>query len=147
MTWLLGHKLITVTTSGCSQKALKNGLCDKCWLLCKGDKGGELFVTNYNTCIPTTHLPLHGTVSVNLPPFIFCCHCWLAVPSLGRTTVSARSAVCVQLLCVVMSTLHSGSFTFRLPRLRFFYFLLKPLDMFSVFAHKCLLHLYSPFRK
>ncbi|KAJ4432765.1 hypothetical protein ANN_21404 [Periplaneta americana] len=39
MTWLLGNKLITVTTSGCSMKALKNGLCDKCWLLCKADRG------------------------------------------------------------------------------------------------------------
>lgn len=38
MTWLLGTKLITVTTSGCSMKALKNGLCDKCWLLCRSDK-------------------------------------------------------------------------------------------------------------
>ncbi|PSN43169.1 hypothetical protein C0J52_09893 [Blattella germanica] len=38
MTWLLGNKLITVTTSGCSMKALKNGLCDKCWLLCRPDK-------------------------------------------------------------------------------------------------------------
>jgi hypothetical protein len=39
MTWLLGNKLIKVTTSGCSMKALKNGLCDKCWLLCRADKG------------------------------------------------------------------------------------------------------------
>jgi hypothetical protein len=39
MTWLLGNKLIKVTTSGCSVKALKNGLCDKCWLLCRADKG------------------------------------------------------------------------------------------------------------
>ncbi|KAJ9583770.1 hypothetical protein L9F63_021894, partial [Diploptera punctata] len=38
MTWLMGTKLITVTTSGCSMKALKNGLCDKCWLLCRSDK-------------------------------------------------------------------------------------------------------------
>lgn len=37
-TWLLGHKLITVTTSGCSQKPLKNNLCDRCWMVCKSDK-------------------------------------------------------------------------------------------------------------
>lgn len=42
MTWLLGNKLITVTTSGCSMKALKNGLCDKCWLLCRADKGENM---------------------------------------------------------------------------------------------------------
>lgn len=35
MTWLLGNKVITVTTSGCSQKALKQGLCDKCLALCR----------------------------------------------------------------------------------------------------------------
>lgn len=42
MTWLLGNKLITVTTSGCSMKALKSGLCDKCWLLCRADKGENM---------------------------------------------------------------------------------------------------------
>ncbi|XP_072397243.1 tuberin [Diabrotica undecimpunctata] len=34
MCWLLGNKIITITTSGCSKKILKNGLCDKCWSLC-----------------------------------------------------------------------------------------------------------------
>lgn len=34
MCWLVGNKLVTVTTSGCSQKVLKNGLCDKCWVHC-----------------------------------------------------------------------------------------------------------------
>nr|CAD7432433.1 unnamed protein product [Timema monikensis] len=38
MTWILGNRVITVTTSGCSQKVLKNGLCDKCWMLCRPDK-------------------------------------------------------------------------------------------------------------
>ncbi|KAK7793760.1 hypothetical protein R5R35_000957 [Gryllus longicercus] len=38
MTWLVGNRLITVTTSGCSQKALKNGVCDKCWMLCRTEK-------------------------------------------------------------------------------------------------------------
>lgn len=35
MTWLIGHKLITVTTSECSNKAMKSGLCDNCWAMCK----------------------------------------------------------------------------------------------------------------
>lgn len=30
-TWLVGHSLITITTSGCSLTPLKNGLCDKCY--------------------------------------------------------------------------------------------------------------------
>ncbi|KAJ8945060.1 hypothetical protein NQ314_009327 [Rhamnusium bicolor] len=34
MCWLIGNKLVTVTTSGCSQKVLKHGLCDKCWTFC-----------------------------------------------------------------------------------------------------------------
>ncbi|XP_066593113.1 tuberin [Prorops nasuta] len=37
MTWLLGNKLITVTTSGCSNKALRGGLCDNCWSACKSN--------------------------------------------------------------------------------------------------------------
>ncbi|XP_059490501.1 tuberin isoform X2 [Neocloeon triangulifer] len=40
MTWLLGHKLITVTTSNCSLKAIKSGLCDKCLQSCRLDKSG-----------------------------------------------------------------------------------------------------------
>lgn len=39
MTWLLGNKLITVTTSGCSQKPIRNDLCDRCNHLCRLDKG------------------------------------------------------------------------------------------------------------
>ncbi|XP_071440421.1 tuberin-like [Hetaerina americana] len=38
MTWILGNKVITVTTSGYSQKPLKNGLCEKCWMLFKAEK-------------------------------------------------------------------------------------------------------------
>ncbi|XP_037872619.1 tuberin isoform X4 [Bombyx mori] len=35
MTWLVGHKLVTITTSGCLQNSLKQGLCDRCAALCK----------------------------------------------------------------------------------------------------------------
>lgn len=41
MTWLVGNRLITVTTSGCAQIPLKYGLCDKCWNMCKMDREGE----------------------------------------------------------------------------------------------------------
>ncbi|KAK4874613.1 hypothetical protein RN001_013973 [Aquatica leii] len=37
-TWFLGNKLITITTSGCTQKALRNGLCDKCLTMCRLDR-------------------------------------------------------------------------------------------------------------
>lgn len=33
-TWLLGTKLITITTSGCTQKPVKSGLCGKCYQSC-----------------------------------------------------------------------------------------------------------------
>ncbi|XP_025075261.1 tuberin [Pogonomyrmex barbatus] len=35
MTWILGNRLITVTTSGCNNKAMRGGLCDNCWVACK----------------------------------------------------------------------------------------------------------------
>lgn len=34
-TWLLGTKLITVSTSGCTQKPVRNGLCGKCYQSCR----------------------------------------------------------------------------------------------------------------
>ncbi|XP_023241139.1 tuberin-like [Centruroides sculpturatus] len=33
--WLVGNKIVTITTSGCGTKAFKNGLCEKCYALCK----------------------------------------------------------------------------------------------------------------
>lgn len=35
MTWLVGHKLVTITTSGCLQNSLKQGLCERCAALCR----------------------------------------------------------------------------------------------------------------
>ncbi|OXU24396.1 hypothetical protein TSAR_012885 [Trichomalopsis sarcophagae] len=35
VTWILGNKLITVTTSGCSNKTMRGPLCDNCWAACK----------------------------------------------------------------------------------------------------------------
>lgn len=34
-TWLIGIKLVTITTSGCTQKPDKNGLCSKCYQSCR----------------------------------------------------------------------------------------------------------------
>lgn len=33
--WFIGHNIVTITTSGCSSVSTKNGLCDRCSLLCK----------------------------------------------------------------------------------------------------------------
>lgn len=35
-TWLVGHKLVSVTTSGCRQNSPKEGLCERCAELCRG---------------------------------------------------------------------------------------------------------------
>ena len=47
-TWLIGHKLVTITTSQCSRVATRRGLCDRCWLLCKlgGDEGSCIHIPN-----------------------------------------------------------------------------------------------------
>ena len=37
VTWILGNKLISVTTSGCSNKAMRGPLCDNCWSACKAN--------------------------------------------------------------------------------------------------------------
>ncbi|XP_063361788.1 tuberin [Cydia amplana] len=35
MTWLVGHKLVTITTAGCSMSSIKQGMCDRCATLCR----------------------------------------------------------------------------------------------------------------
>ncbi|CAG7833459.1 unnamed protein product [Allacma fusca] len=45
-TWLSDNKIITITTSGCTQKELRDGLCDKCWLLCRKFLGGSDSLNN-----------------------------------------------------------------------------------------------------
>lgn len=53
MTWLLGTKLIRITTSGCTQKPTRSGLCDKCYSSCIFDKGINFsflwFLENFKT--------------------------------------------------------------------------------------------------
>ncbi|XP_061712821.1 tuberin [Cydia pomonella] len=35
MTWLVGHKLVTITTAGCNMNSIKQGMCDRCAALCR----------------------------------------------------------------------------------------------------------------
>lgn len=35
LSWIVGHNIITITTSGCSSVPVKHGLCDRCSLVCK----------------------------------------------------------------------------------------------------------------
>ena len=41
--WIMGHKLITITTSGCGSRAVKNGLCDKCLNMCRNVDCSDAF--------------------------------------------------------------------------------------------------------
>lgn len=59
MTWILGNRLITVTTSGCSNKAMRGGLCDNCWAACKP---GFLLFDNTKT----SHSILQRTSSIEV---------------------------------------------------------------------------------
>lgn len=39
--WLIDTRIITITTSGCTQKELKDGVCDKCYLICRKQRSCE----------------------------------------------------------------------------------------------------------
>ncbi|KAI2800138.1 Tuberous sclerosis 2-like protein [Blomia tropicalis] len=38
--WLIGHKIIQITTTGCSSRAIRNGLCNKCYAICHLNQNG-----------------------------------------------------------------------------------------------------------
>lgn len=66
-TWIAGNKIITVTTSGCGQRPIKNGLCDKCLQLCQKDTTiipAEAFTPNASLPSRRRHRSeLHRTIS------------------------------------------------------------------------------------
>lgn len=35
MTWLVGRKLVTITTSGCGNRAFRLGMCERCYRVCR----------------------------------------------------------------------------------------------------------------
>lgn len=39
--WLVGNRIVTITTSGCSTKPFKNGLCERCSNLCMDFKNSD----------------------------------------------------------------------------------------------------------
>lgn len=69
MTWILGNRLITVTTSGCSNKAMRGGLCDNCWAACKS---GFLLLDQTKT---TSLSNLQRTSSIEVYSYIYE-HCY-----------------------------------------------------------------------
>lgn len=46
MSWLVGNNIVTITTSGCSSTAVRNGLCDRCILVCKSARSSDQSSTN-----------------------------------------------------------------------------------------------------
>ncbi|XP_075230715.1 TSC complex subunit tuberin isoform X2 [Lycorma delicatula] len=74
VTWLLGNKLVTVTTSGCSQKPLKHGLCDRCTQFCRIEKDHPIsptseVVSDTDRRAPHgKHLPLSRSTSNDITP-------------------------------------------------------------------------------
>lgn len=62
-TWLVGHNLITITTSGCTSSQLKNGLCDRCSLMCKQPLHRHLLHSPAAAAAHATGAP----VSTNVP--------------------------------------------------------------------------------
>lgn len=61
MSWLIGHNIITVTTSGCSSQAVRNGLCDRCILVCKSNKLSEPSVSSNGATSPEISLKSSGS--------------------------------------------------------------------------------------
>lgn len=61
-TWLVGHNLITITTSGCSAVPLRNGLCDRCYATCRESAS----VSKTDPSTSTTGLPLSPNESTSI---------------------------------------------------------------------------------
>lgn len=49
VSWLVGHNIVTITTSSCSSTAVKNGLCDRCALVCQPYSAKSLNESNGGT--------------------------------------------------------------------------------------------------
>lgn len=61
MSWLIGHNIITITTSGCSSQAVRNGFCDRCILVCKSTKLSEPSVSSNGATSPEISLKSSGS--------------------------------------------------------------------------------------
>lgn len=61
MSWLIGHNIITITTSGCSSTTVRNGLCDRCTLICKPNQAKSEATSNGATSPDTTSLKSSGS--------------------------------------------------------------------------------------
>lgn len=61
MSWLVGHNVVTITTSGCSSTAGPNGLCDRCGFVCKTTKLTEPSSSNGATSPEVSSLKSSGS--------------------------------------------------------------------------------------
>lgn len=61
ISWLVGNNVVTITTSGCSSTAVRNGLCDRCILVCKSAKSTEPSSSNGATSPEVSSLKSSGS--------------------------------------------------------------------------------------
>lgn len=61
MSWLVGNNIVTITTSGCSSTAVRNGLCDRCILVCKSARSSEQSSSNGATSPEVSSLKSSGS--------------------------------------------------------------------------------------
>lgn len=61
--WLIGHNIVTISTSGCSSVSSKNGLCEHCALLCKASDSlnDNVFVPPNGSSSPEVKLNNDGS--------------------------------------------------------------------------------------
>ncbi|VVC95469.1 unnamed protein product [Leptidea sinapis] len=85
-TWLVGHKLVTITTSGCLQSAARRALCDRCSATCCQAASDDLSAT-----AAAPHVQVrdssesNGSSSNHLHPEVKRCSCHPADTSPGKT--------------------------------------------------------------
>lgn len=61
LSWLVGHNVVSITTSGCSSTAVRNGLCDRCILVCKSAKSADMSSSNGATSPEVSSLKSSGS--------------------------------------------------------------------------------------
>lgn len=61
MSWLVGNNVVTITTSSCSSQAVRNGLCDRCILVCKSGKSTDPSSSNGATSPEVSSLKSSGS--------------------------------------------------------------------------------------
>ncbi|XP_065085709.1 tuberin isoform X2 [Ochlerotatus camptorhynchus] len=83
-TWLVGHNLITITTSGCSAVPFRNGLCDRCYTTCRETATNKSEPSTTSTGLPMS--PESASVASNKDSGV-------VVPGSGNTTAAETQSI------------------------------------------------------